>query len=277
MNYRHAFHAGNFADLLKHAALLALLKHAARRPEPLFVLGTHAGAGAYDLAGSRTGEAAAGVGRLMVEPSPPVFAPLRRAVAALNPGGGARFYPGSPQLIADALRPADRFVACELRPDDHNLLRTALKRYGARAEARRTDGYEAIGTLLPNQHANALVLIDPPYERGDEYHNVAAAAEAVVRQASEAVVLVWTPLKDLETFDALLRTLEGARLPSVLVVEARLRPLTDPMRLNGGALLLLNAPPDLGPPLAEAAGWIARRLGEPGGEGRVWRLDEGGT
>jgi 23S rRNA (adenine2030-N6)-methyltransferase len=123
VNYRHAFHAGNFADLVKHAALLRLLRMATARPEPLFVLDTHAGAGLYDLRAARTNEAAQGVGRLMVEPSPPIFEPLRRAVAALNPSGGATRYPGSPRLIADALRPADRLVACELRPDDHSLLR----------------------------------------------------------------------------------------------------------------------------------------------------------
>lgn len=271
VNYRHAFHAGNFADLVKHAALLRLLRHATARSEPLFVLDTHAGAGLYDLRAARTGEAAAGIGRLMVEPSPAVFEPLRRAVAALNPSGGARRYPGSPRLIADALRPADHYVACELRPDDHALLRAELKRARGRVEALRTDGYGAVRERLPADHPNALVLIDPPYEAGDEYTQVAEAVAAGLARAPRAVVCVWAPLKDLETFDSLLRELEGVAAAPI-VVEARLRPLTDPMTMNGCALLLLNAPEALEPDLRSIAGWVVERLGEAGGEAQVWRF-----
>lgn len=271
MNYRHAFHAGNFADLVKHAALLRLLAHATARPEPLLVLDTHAGAGDYDLRQARTGEAAAGVGRLMVEPSPPVFELLRRAVKARNPGGGTRFYPGSPRLIASALRPGDGYLGFELRPDDHNLLRTMLKATRGRAEAVRADGYLAVRERLPARHANALVLIDPPYESGDEYEQVAEAVAAAVHRAPSAVICVWAPLKDLETFDSLVRALEAQSVPTPLIAETRLRPLIDPMRLNGCALVLVNAPAALEPELADIVRWTAQRLGEPGGEGRVWR------
>lgn len=270
MNYRHHFHAGNFADLVKHAALLHLLAEAQARREPLFVLDTHAGAGAYDLSQARTGEAAAGVVRLMAEPSPPVFDPLRRAVAALNPDGPVRLYPGSPRLIADALRPADRFLACELRPDDHAALRAALK--GRRnAEALLSDGYAAVRQRLPSGHPNALVLIDPPFERGDEYAQAASAVEAALRRAPAAAICLWTPLKDLETFDALVRQLEDLDTPDLLVAETRLRPLRDPLRLNGCALVLANAPANIDGPLGEIVRWTAARLGEAGGEGRVWR------
>lgn len=270
MNYRHQFHAGNFADLVKHAALLHLLAEATARPEPVFVLDTHAGAGLYDVSESRTGEAASGVGRLMAEPAPPAFEPLKRAVRARNPGGALRFYPGSPRLIADALRPGDRYVACELRPDDHAALRSALQGGRGRIEALRTDGYAAVAERLPVKTANALVLIDPPYERGDEVQNVEAAVATALQRAPAAAICVWAPIKDLEGLDALVRRLES-RSTDLLVAEVRLRPLHDPLKLNGSALLLVNAPSSLEPPLAEIVRWTAERLGEGGALGRVWR------
>ena len=271
LNYRHHFHAGNFADLIKHAALLQLLALAQRRREPLLVLDTHAGAGMYDLSLARTGEAAAGVVRMMGERSPPVFEPLRRAVERLNSGVPVRRYPGSPWLIRETLRPADRYLACELRADDHAELRRVLN--GSRnAEALLADGYAALRNRLPAGHPNALVLIDPPFERGDEYAQVASAVEAALDRAPAAALCVWTPLKDLETFDALIRRLEGLDLADVLIAEVRLRPLKDPLRLNGCALVLVNAPAGVEGPLSEAATWTANRLGDPGGAGRVWRV-----
>lgn len=271
MNYRHHFHAGNFADIVKHAALLQLLRVATARPEPLLAIDTHAGAGMYDLAQARTAEAAAGVGRFMVEPSPAVFEPLRRAVKAANSQGGVRRYPGSPRLIADALRPGDAYVACELRPDDHAALRTALKGARGKVEALRVDGYAALGERLPRGCANALVLIDPPYERGDDYDAVAAAVQTALGRAPQTVVCVWAPLKDLETFDGLVREVEALGADRLLLAECRLRPLVDPMTMNGCALLLVNAPDALEPALAEIVNWVAKRLGGTEGEGRVWR------
>jgi 23S rRNA (adenine2030-N6)-methyltransferase len=271
VNYRHHFHAGNFADLVKHAALLHLLAAATARPEPLFVLDTHAGAGLYDLSAARTGEAASGIGRLMVEPSPPAFNLLRRAVKARNPGGGSRFYPGSPRLIADALRPGDRYVACELRPDDHAALRGVLKGARGRVEALRLDGYVAVRERLPRDGGNTLVLIDPPYERGDEYANVASAVAQVLERSPPALVCIWAPLKDLETFDALVRSLEALAPSNLLIAETRLRPLDDPLKLNGCALALVNAPVEIEAPLGEIVAWTAERLGDEGAAARVWR------
>jgi 23S rRNA (adenine2030-N6)-methyltransferase len=269
LNYRHVHHAGNFADLVKHAVLLHLLAAATARAQPLFLLDTHAGAGVYALADSRTGEAAAGVARLMDRRAPAVFDPLKRAVTRLNGGGPVRSYPGSPRLIADALRPADEYVACELRPDDHAQLQRTLA--GAPAEALRADGYLAVRNLLPVGHANALVLIDPPYERGDEYAQAVAAVGAALARSPVAQVCLWAPLKDLETFDRLVRELEALDPPDLLLVECRLRPLIDPLKLNGCALALVNAPAELEPGFADIADWTAEVLGDPGGEGRVWR------
>lgn len=271
LNYRHAFHAGNFADLVKHAAVLHLLA-SRRSTEPLTVIDTHGGAGMYDLAGPeavRSGEAEAGIGRLLADPAAPgEFDALKAAVRAADKGGEARFYPGSPWLIAGALRPGDRLIACELRPDDHRSLRQALaERPGA--EVVKADGYDTARKRLPAD-GPALVLIDPPFERADDYARCAGAVRGLVARNPRAVAAVWLPLKDLETFDAFLREVETAPVP-LLVAEARLRPLTDPMRMNGCALLVANPPPGLAEHLAVTCRWVADAA-EEGGEGRVWSL-----
>ena len=275
MNYRHAFHAGNFADLVKHAALLRLLARLAGEPEPLTVIDTHAGRGLYDLASAeaaRSGEAAAGVGRLMAATDPPAaFAPLRAAVARLNGGGEVRRYPGSPWLIAEALRAGDRYVACELRREEHAALRRALDGKPG-VETLCADGYAAAVERCPRQgNGQALVLIDPPFERADDYARVVETAQRLRRRNAATRLLIWLPLKDLETFDAFLRDLEDAVASPLLAAETRMRPLSDPMKMNGCALVLLGAPEGLRGELETICGWTAATLGEAG-QARVYRL-----
>lgn len=279
MNYRHSFHAGNFADLVKHAVLLGLLAEATRDARPLTVVDTHAGAGLYDLSdrnAARSREAEAGVKRLMAGDPPPALAPLAEAVRRLNGDGELRVYPGSPWLVADALRPGDRYLGCELRADDHGQLETTLRRFGLpkriKAEARRADGYAA-ARAVAGEPGRLLVLIDPPFERPDDYLQAADTALAVVRaKRPPPTVAIWTPLKDLETFDAFLRRLQAGGAGTALVAEARLRPLRDPMKMNGCAMVVLNPPAALRV-LAEAiCGEVVSALGDPGGEARVWKL-----
>ena len=274
MNYRHAFHAGNFADLVKHAALLHLLARAGADPGPLTVIDTHAGAGIYDLSGpeaQRSGEAAAGVGRLEVAKSAPAeFAPLLAAIGRLNKGGPARLYPGSPWLVAEALRTQDRYLGCELRPAEQAELRQALRPYKS-AEAFGTDGF-ALAVERAPKTGRVLVLIDPPFERADDYAQVVNTVAAVISKNPAAQVLVWLPLKDLETFDAFLRDLEEAVEAPILAAETRMRPLTDPMRMNGCALVLVGAADAaFAASLGRICGWTAETLGE-GGAARVYAL-----
>jgi 23S rRNA (adenine2030-N6)-methyltransferase len=273
LNYRHVFHAGNFADLLKHACLTAALARMTAGGAALNVIDTHAGAGVYDLDSAeakKSGEASAGGGRLMTDPAAPaVFDPLKAEVEKLNPSGELRRYPGSPILIAGLLRPGDSFTACELRPDDFAVLKQTLNRPGM--EALCADGYQAAPSRIP-AGGEVLVLIDPPFERGDEYQLILACVNAVLRRNRAASVMIWLPLKDLETFDGFLRGLEALSPPRVLVAEARLRPLDDPMRMNGCALVIINDPAGLEQAAAEACDWVVRALGEAKGRARVWRL-----
>jgi 23S rRNA (adenine2030-N6)-methyltransferase len=273
LNYRHAYHAGNFADLVKHAVLGAVLDRMLREPGPLAVIDTHAGAGLYELdapAARASGEAQAGIGRLMANPdAPPALDALKAAVRRLNPKGGHRLYPGSPRLIADRMRPTDQLVACELRPDDAAHLRRSMA--GAKAEVLAEDGYTVLAArAAPGRRL--LALIDPPFERADDYARAAEAARAVLRRSPAAVILIWLPLKDLETFDGFLRRLEAGGAPYALVIEARLRPLDDPMRMNGCALVLINPPAGIEIDASATCAWVVRVCGEPGGADRVWRL-----
>jgi 23S rRNA (adenine2030-N6)-methyltransferase len=272
LNYRHAFHAGNFADLVKHAALLRLLAELTATGGPLTVIDTHAGRGLYDLGGEearKSGEAAAGIVRLMAATDAPAeFAPLTEAVAMLNGGEQVRRYPGSPWLIARALRPGDRYLACELRPDEHEALRVTL-RGKANVRTLNMDGYAAaVGECPPS--GRVLALIDPPFEKPDDYRRMVETLAALRAKNRAAQALVWLPIKDLETLDSFLRDLEDEVAAPMLAAETRVKPLSDPMKMNGCALVLVNGP-DLEAPLAAICGWVAQALGAGGGA-RIYHL-----
>ena len=274
MNYRHAFHAGNFADLVKHALLLAVLRRLTSRGGPLQVIDTHAGAGLYTLDAEparRSGEARTGVARLMVDPDPP--SPLRslaEAVRACDSSARLRTYPGSPWLAVHALRRGDRYIGCELRADDGaTLRRLSAPQIGPAVEVIEGDGYAEAARRLTSE-SRTLLLIDPPYEQADDY---VRTAELVGRRSDPArqPALVWTPLKDLETFDRFLCALEALRPASLLVAQARLQPLDHPLRMNGCAVVMVDAP-DVSAEAREVCGWVASRLGGVGACAMVDRL-----
>lgn len=275
MNYRHSFHAGNFADIVKHALVLWLLERR-QGAGPLAVIDTHAGAGVYDLTGdaARSKEAEAGIARLMAAADrPPLIEALATEVARLNPHGGATLYPGSPLLIAGRLRPDDRYVGFELNPPVLDLLEQALEPF-PQAVGMGGDGYDQARSWAARA-PGAFVLIDPPFERPDDYHRAADAGAAIVRADPRATVAIWTPLKDMETFDGFLRRLDQAGLKRVLVAEARLRPLTNPMKMNGCAVVVLNPPAGADVAASEICGWVADRLGDAGARSEVWMTGGG--
>jgi 23S rRNA (adenine2030-N6)-methyltransferase len=270
MNYRHSFHAGNFADILKHALLLWLVQ-ARQAVGPVTVIDTHAGAGLYDLSGdgARSREAEAGVERLMASRDrPPLIEALASEVAAINPGGGTALYPGSPMLVARRLRSEDRYLGFEMNPPVLGLLEQALEAWPT-AQAIGGDGYDQ-AVVAANAVRGPLVLIDPPFERPDDYVRSADTAAAIVRADRAATVAIWTPLKDLETFDGFIRRIEGAKVGPALVAEARLRPLTNPMKMNGCALVIVNPPKGAEAAAHVVCDWVANILGEQGARAEVW-------
>ncbi|MFJ6023204.1 23S rRNA (adenine(2030)-N(6))-methyltransferase RlmJ [Brevundimonas sp. NPDC092305] len=270
MNYRHSFHAGNFADLVKHALLLWLLERR-QAAGPVTVIDTHAGAGVYDLTGdaTRSREAEAGIARLMsAAERPPLIEALAEEVGTLNPRGATTLYPGSPLLAAGRLRAEDRYVGYELNPPVLDLLTEALAPF-AGAAARGGDGFDQ-AAVEARKTPGALVLIDPPFERPDDYIRAADVGAAVARQDARATVAIWTPLKDMETFDGFLRRLSQSGVNGALVAEARLRPLANPMKMNGCTMVVLNPPAGAEAAASEICGWVANTLGDAGARAEVW-------
>lgn len=268
MNYRHHYHAGNFADLVKHVTLLALIDDLKRAGRPITFLDTHAGPGLYDLSAppaQRSGEAAAGVGRLAEGEADPVFAPLIAAVAAFNPGP-LKQYPGSPLLAAARLRRGDQLIACELHPDEAQGLTAALTRAagrdGPRLDIRAADGFDAAAKLPLTPSRAAVVLIDPPYEQGDDHDRVVRICADLMRRSPRPSILIWAPIKDLETLDHMLRGLEATPGVSGTAVQTRLRPPLNPMKMNGCAMILLGVSPEVRRIAISAGESVAKLCGD---------------
>ena len=252
MNYRHHYHAGNFADLVKHAILLELIRQIKLSGRPMTLVDTHAGAGLYDLAADparKSGEADLGIRRLFEQArghavAGDVLSPLLASVQAFNPTE-LRVYPGSPALAIHALAQGDRVIACELRPDEATELRTNLDQIrpsagGPDVIVRTVDGYDYAAGLKCEASRELLILIDPPYELGNDYDRVVDTAARLLSLSPRPTVAIWVPLKDLETLDHLLRRLETLPEINGFVAQTRLQPLVNPMRMNGCAMIVLG-------------------------------------
>lgn len=278
MNYRHAFHAGNHADVLKHILLLALLDALKKKDAPFFVLDTHAGRGRYLLAAPesrKTGEADAGILKLMGEARmPEVVERYLRAVEANNPVGALIAYPGSPLLIAQALREQDRLAACELQSDEANALKE-LFAHDARVAVHARDGYAAMKALLPpklgaTKFARGLVLIDPPYEVQDnEYPQIVSSLRDALERWPQAVYAVWYPIKQRRSLQPFFRKAAALPAKSVLLAELQVRADDSPLRLNGSGLLVLNPPWQFDQQIAPALPLLKTALGETGAMTRL--------
>ena len=278
MNYRHAFHAGNHADALKHVVLLALCDALTAKPAGLFALDTHAGAGVYALAGEeagKTGEAEGGIGRLLA--APPGDPAIRRyldAVAACRNACGDDAYPGSPWLLAHALREQDRIACCELREEEAELLRRALAR-DSRVAVHARDGYAAMRALLPPKvgdvrYARGLVLIDPPYEAQlAEFDTALAALRDALQRWPQATFMLWYPIKRRSALMPFYRSATALAAKSVLVCELLVRPDDSPLRMNGSGMLILNAPWKFEDTIKPALAELRNTLGDAGTDMRL--------
>ena len=244
MKYRHAFHAGNFADVTKHVALVAALLRLTEKDRPLFLLDTHAGRGRYDVAGPG-GEAAGGIGRLAAGPAPVPHAALARylgLVRALNPGGALDAYPGSPLIEAALMRPGDRAAFCELQAAEAAALRREF-RADARIGVHERDGFEALGALLPPREKRGLALIDPPYEETDaDFARVAEALAATASRWPQGVLMAWYPIKQGAVAARLHRRLLDEGVERLLVAELCMHPDDSRAGLNGSGVAIVNPP-----------------------------------
>lgn len=284
MNYRHAFHAGNFADVLKHLVFAWCLNSLTRKDKPFCVIDTHAGVGRYDLTGdeaTRSPEWKQGVARVLAADPPDdvvaVLAPYLNVVRALNPDGGLAHYPGSPELAVRLTRAQDGLRFCERHPDDAGRLQA---RYDgdARVRIEERDGYQALKSYLPPPQRRGIVMIDPSFEHVDEMYFLAQAAKDGLDRWESGTFVFWRPLKDLwaaERFDvALAEWLLGERgfaPEKILRADAWVREIDGEGPLAGAGVLVVNPPYQLDEALLVALPWLCETLAQ--GPGAGWRLD----
>lgn len=260
MNYRHSFHAGNSADVVKHSLLIALVRALQIKDSALTLIDTHAGCGLYNLNGAeagRTGEAAQGVLKALADPNP-LLDDYRAAVQAVNPGqagtgAGPLLYPGSPQILAQLLRPQDSLILNEKHPDDAYALRGAMR--GTSAAVHERDAYELWLAMLPPRTPRGVVVVDPPYEQTDERARITATLAAAHRKWAHGVTVIWYPLKDRSVHVRWKEQLRRLGIPKFLVVEHWLYDADQPGIYNGAGLFIINPPfafTQALPPLLEA-------------------------
>jgi 23S rRNA (adenine2030-N6)-methyltransferase len=267
VNYRHAFHAGNFADVMKHVVLTRILVHLRRKDTPFRAIDTHAGIGAYDLAAEeaeRTGEWRDGVGRLDEPFAPEVeelIRPYRDIVERVRMAHGA-VYPGSPHVIRALLRPRDRAIFVELHPADGEALAARFAR-DRLAKAMRLDGWTALHALIPPKERRGLVLIDPPYEEPGELERLAREMAKALRKWPTGIFLGWYPIKDPAAVEEPGRLLGEAAGEKALRLELMVD-APDPDRPNGCGLFVLNPPWTLREEAALILPALAERLARGG-------------
>lgn len=244
MNYRHAFHAGNFADCFKHLVLLELLRSLTEKETPLSFFETHAGRGRYalDTIENEHAEWHGGIAKLLGVPGlPPEIHRYVERVKAINSGEIAS-YPGSPLLAAMRLRAFDRLELAELEPTQAKALSELFAR-DARVRVHANDGYAQLKAWLPpSQHKRALVLIDPPYERENEFAAIISAVEMALQRFATGVYAIWYPIKNGRDLAPFYRALGTLKAKNVLIGELCVHPDVSDLRLNGSGMAIINAP-----------------------------------
>jgi 23S rRNA (adenine2030-N6)-methyltransferase len=288
MNYRHHFHAGNFADVFKHALLVQLVRGMQRKEKGFLFLDTHAGRGGYDLNEALRGDSLErkpehpdGIGRLWKRAELPValaeYVELVRDYDRQtgNSGDEARFYPGSPRLVQSIVRTQDRLALCEKHPDEFEMLREALT-FAYRASVHQIDGYTALRAMLPPLEKRALVLIDPPFEEQDEFARIVDGLRDGLSRLPAGTFAVWYPLTERARVDAFLEELVMLDLPPTFTAEVTIAGESAPMKLKGCGLAVINPPWQIDQVIAPLLPLLAEVLAQaPSGSGRLrWLVPE---
>jgi len=274
MNYRHAFHAGNHADVFKHLVLSRLIALMARKEQPFAYLDTHAGLGLYDLQGdqaTRTGEWVEGIGRLWdADDLPELAADYMEVLRRMNrKEPGLRYYPGSPELARRLTRSQDRVLLNEKHPEDGQLLKDNMKG-DRRVAVHLGEGWHVPRALLPVAEKRAVMLIDPPFEQPDEMKRCAVALKETIGRMRQTVAAIWYPVKDQRLLKRFYQDLAETGAPKLLRVELHVHPLDTPASLNGSGLAIANPPWGLEEELRELMPYLAKKLGQSQGG---WTMD----
>jgi 23S rRNA (adenine2030-N6)-methyltransferase len=269
LSYRHAFHAGNHADVLKHCILVNLMRYLAQKDKPYWFIDTHAGAGAYGLdAGyaSQNAEHEAGIARLWQQTDlPPALAEYMAVIRAINPNGNLTLYPGSPYLASKLLREQDRMRLFELHPTDVDLLGKTFPDAGNKIIVTHGDGFAGLKSLLPPPPRRALVLIDPSYEDKSDYNHVFQALTDSLERFATGIYAIWYPLLQRQEAGRLAERF--ARLKNVAWLNATLSvsaPSREGFGMHGSGMLIVNPPWTLAENLRESLPYLARTLGLEG-------------
>jgi 23S rRNA (adenine2030-N6)-methyltransferase len=266
VNYRHIYHAGNFADVAKHVALVYCLAAQKRKDSAFFALDTHAGRGWYDLhapEARKSGEAEQGVQRvLQALAGESSLAPYFTAIGAV-PGRRLARYPGSAAIIAGSLRPQDRALLTEIMPAEARYAERALESAG-RLRVRAEDGYAALKAHLPPLERRGLVLIDPPYESAEELATLLGAFEAAYRRWPTGLYLIWYPILSAVQRRSLRARFEALKVPKLLAAELTVRPDDAGVGLAGSGLLIVNPPHGADEYLAQTYAALRDALAAPG-------------
>lgn len=273
MNYRHIFHAGNPADVMKHAILAQILMHLRVKDTPFCVLDAHAGIGCYDLLSEQAGktlEYQTGIGQLFDMPdADPSLAPYLDAVRGLNPDGTLHTYPGSPRLARSLMRDQDRLVAIELHPDDADTLREEFS--GDRqVTIHQGDAYKALRSQLPPREKRGVVLLDPPFEKTDEFDRLADGLKTAHRRFANGIYAIWYPIKERAAVWRFHEAVENTGIPKILVAELTWHDEDIHTRLNGSGLLIVNPPWKLAETLSTLLPALHAALPSTGGG---WKVD----
>ncbi len=281
MNYRHAFHAGNFADVFKHVVVTRLVEYLKRKDKAFRVIDTHAGAGLYDLTASeaqRGGEWRSGIGKLMqtgvAAAAGDLMRPYLDAVAFRNPDGGLKRYPGSPALIRHLLRKQDRLTAIELHRED---ARTLGRLFDGDFQVRiiELDGWLSLGAHLPPKEKRGLVLVDPPFEEPGEFDRLVAGLFTAHRRWPGGIYALWYPIKDWEAVAGFRRALMRSGIARILDIRLDLRAPSTPPRLDGSGLIVVNPPYTLEDELKVILPALQSALAQSGGGWTVeWLVED---
>ncbi|MGX7872211.1 23S rRNA (adenine(2030)-N(6))-methyltransferase RlmJ [Mesorhizobium sp. ORM6] len=248
MNYRHAYHAGNFADVVKHIVLTRLLEYLKQKDKAFRVIDTHAGIGRYDLSSpeaQKTGEWQGGIGRLIDASfdarTTALLAPYLETVRSLNPEGGVKKYPGSPLLTRTLLRKQDRLSAIELHPKDAVRLKAEFAD-DFQTRVMELDGWLALGAHLPPKEKRGLVLVDPPFEEEGEFGRLVDGLVKAHRRWTGGIYALWYPIKDRKAIIAFRKALKQSGIPKILDIEFEIRPASPEPSLDGSGMVVVNPP-----------------------------------
>ncbi|HEK0612103.1 TPA: 23S rRNA (adenine(2030)-N(6))-methyltransferase RlmJ [Proteus mirabilis] len=263
LSYRHSFHAGNHADVLKHIVQTLIIESLKEKEKPFLYLDTHAGAGRYQLTNAhatRTGEYLEGIARLwQQEEVPELILPYLEAVGSLNTSDELRYYPGSPLLAAKLLREQDLLMLTELHPTDFPLLRTEFSR-DKRVRVCREDGFGQLKSKLPPASRRGFALIDPPYELKQDYSAVVKGIVEGYKCFATGTYAIWYPVVHRQQIKRMLKELEATGIRKILQIELAVKPDSDQLGMTASGMIVINPPWKLASQMASILPWLHKTL-----------------